>query len=222
MSLRYDYLLLFGTFFGQRYRCILIAGLQCARIPVIQFMGNIMTVTTLGEACHHTGRVRHTMAALAGWYSLVLVLMAGNTQDSLVLGIAAGKHLVRTLVTGSTHLVRCIRCHVDGCRHMGLVTFFTIGCHHFRVVRFMALCAKRNLAVNVVAETASQGGVFALDLFELDDLIGMAGQTLIGDVVCKFDYFRSMRIVVTPQTSGQVVVSLAGMALATDRDNLFH
>ena len=79
MSRIYLCLLPFDTFFGQRNRRGLVARFQCARLPVIQLVGNAMTVAALREAGHHTGRVRHSMTTLAGWYRFVFVLMAGNT-----------------------------------------------------------------------------------------------------------------------------------------------
>lgn len=181
-----------------------------------------MTVAALGEAGHHTGWMRYSMTALAGRYRLVLVLMAGNAQYGFVLGIAAGKHLKRTLMAGGTHFVRCIRCHEHGCRHMRLMAFFALGGNHIRAVRFMALRTERDFAMDTVAETAGQIGMLALNLLQLDNLRGMAGQALIGDIVGQLDDFGGMRIVMAPQTTAQVVVGLAGMALATGRDNLFY
>ena len=155
-----------------------------------------MAVTTFREACHHAGRVRYTVTALTGWYRLVLIFMTGNAQYSFVFGIAAGKHLERALMAGGTHLVRRIRCHEHRCRHMGLVAFFAFGGHHVRAMRLMTLGTKRNLAMNIVAETASQTAMLTLNLFQLDDLLGMAGQALVSDVVCQLDDFRGMWVIV--------------------------
>ena len=65
---------------------------------MIQFMGNTVAVAALRKACHNTCWVRYSMTALAGWYRLVLVLVAGNTEYGFVFSIAAGKHLIWTLV----------------------------------------------------------------------------------------------------------------------------
>ena len=135
--------------------------------------------------------------------------------------IAGCKHLESTLMTGSTHFIRRIRCHEYSRRHMGLVAFFALGGHHIRAVRFMTLGAKRNLAMNIMTEAACQAAMLALDLLQLDNLLGMAGQTLLGDVICKLDYFWSMRIVMAAHTAGQIIVRLSGMTLAAGRNNLF-
>ena len=47
----------------------------------------------------------------------------------------------------------------------------------------MTLGTLRDFAVHVVAESASQIGMLALNLLQFDDLLGVAGQTLFGDVV---------------------------------------
>ena len=189
---------------------------------MIQFVGNIVAVAAFGEACHYTGRVRHTVAALTGRNHLVLVLVTGNTQQVPMFCITAGKGLVRTLMAGGTHLVWRVGRHVNRRRHMGLVTFFALGGGHFRAVRLVTLGTERDLAVNIVAEGTRQRGMLALDLLQLDDLLGMAGQALVSDIVCQLDYLGGMRVGVAAQTVGQVVMSLAGVALAAGRNNLFH
>ena len=214
-------LLFLGTLFGQRNRGALIACFQRTRFPMIQFVGNTMAVTTLGKTCHHAGRMWYPVTALAGWYRLVLVLIAGHTEYVLMFCITAGKHLERTLMTGRTHFIGSIGRHENRCRHMGLMAFFTLGRDHIGAVRLVALCTKRNLTVNIVAETACQAAMLALDLLQLDNLLGMACQALLGDVICQLDYFWSMRIVMAAHTAGQVVVRLSGMALAAGRNNLF-
>lgn len=105
---------------------------------------------------------------------------------------------------------------------MGLVTTFAIGCGHFGAMRLMALGTERNLAMSIVAEAAGQCGVLALDLLQLDDLLRMAGEALIGDIIGQFDNFRGMRIVVATQTAGKVVVRFAAVALAAGRDDFSY
>lgn len=102
------------------------------------------------------------------------------------------------------------------------MTAFAIAGGHFSAVRFVALCTEWDLAMGIVAEAACECGVFALDLFQLNDLLCMAGEALISDVVCQLDYFRSMRVVVAPQTAGKIVVRLATVALAAGRNDLFN
>lgn len=105
---------------------------------------------------------------------------------------------------------------------MGLVTTFAIVCGHFRAMRLVALGTEGNLAMRIVAETASQSRVLALHLLQLDDLLCMAGEALISDIIGKFDNFRSMRIVVAAQTAGKIVVRFTAVALAAGRDNFFN
>lgn len=102
---------------------------------------------------------------------------------------------------------------------MGLVTAFAIACAHVGAMRFVALGTQRNLAMHIVAETAGQRGVLALDLLQLDDLLGMAGEALISNIIGQFDDFRGMRIVVATQTSGKIVMRFATVALVAGRDD---
>src|SRR6266702_1715722 len=102
---------------------------------------------------------------------------------------------------------------------MGLMTTLAIGCGHFAAMRLVALGTKRNFAVRIMAEAASQAGMFALYLLHFYDLLGMAGEALIGDIIGQFDNFRGMRIVVTAQTAGKIIVRFAAVALAAGRDD---
>ena len=105
---------------------------------------------------------------------------------------------------------------------MGLVTTFAITCGHVGAMRLVTLGTERNLAMHIVAEAARQSGVFTLDLFQLDNLLSMTGEALIGNVVGQLDNFRGMWIVVTAQTTGKVVVRFAAVALAAGRDDFFN
>jgi hypothetical protein len=105
---------------------------------------------------------------------------------------------------------------------MGLMAFLAFRGHHVGAVRFMTLGTERNSAMNIMTEAAGKIGMLALDLLQFNDLFGMTGQTFLSDIVGKFDNLGGMRIIVASQASGQVIVGLAGMALAADRDDLFH
>lgn len=104
---------------------------------------------------------------------------------------------------------------------MGLMTTFAVACSHVGAVWFVTLGTKWNFAVSIVAEAACKSRVLAFDLFQLDNLLCMAGKALVSNVIGKLDDFRCMRIVMATQATGQIVVRFAGMTLATDRNNLF-
>lgn len=137
---------------------------------MVQVMGNTVAFTALGKAGHQAGRMRYAVTTLTGWNCLMLVLMAGNTKDRFMFGVAVAEHFKRLLVAGCTHLVRCVRSHVNSCRHMGVMTFFTVGNNHIGAVWLMTLSTERFLTVYVVAEAARQSAMLALDLLQLGNL----------------------------------------------------
>ncbi len=184
-------------------------------------MGDVMAIPAFGEASQHAGRMRRAVAALAGGHSLVLLFVTGHAGNVLVLCISLAMQIKGLLVACGTHLVRRVGGISDSCRHVGLVTALALCYGHLGAVRFVALCTERDLAMNIVTETASQVGVFALDLLQLDNLLGVAGEALIGDVVGQFDDLGRMRVIVTAQAAGQVVVRFVAVALAAGRDDLF-
>ena len=61
-------------------------------------MRNIVAVTAFGEASQHACRMRRTVAALAGRDGLVLVFVAGDTVDALMLRIGLAVQFKRFLV----------------------------------------------------------------------------------------------------------------------------
>lgn len=196
------YLFLFAAFFGQFDRSVIIGSagsLQCAGIPAIQVMGNIMAIAAFGETRQHSGRMWRTVTSLTGRNGLVFILMTGYTVDIFVFRIGFAVQLKCFFVTGGTHFIRRIR-SVGNCRrHMGLVTAFAFSNRHIRAVWLVTLGAERNFAVDIVTETAGQIGVLALDLLQFDNLLGVAGQTFVGDIVGQLDDFGGMRIGVTAQ-----------------------
>ena len=187
---------------------------------MVQIVCDVVAFTALGEAGHHAGRMRYAMAARASRDHLVLVLVAGYAQYSFMLCFALCQKLRWFLVTGSTHFVGCIRSHIDGGRHVGIVALLAIGCSNISAMRLVALGTERFLAVNIVTERASQLSMLARRLLKLSHLLGMAGQTLIGDIVSQLDDLRCMRIGVAAQTIFQFVVRLVDMAL-TAKGNIF-
>lgn len=184
-------------------------------------MSNIVAISALGEASQHTRRVRRTVAALAGWHRLVLVFVTGNTVDTLMFCIGFAVQFERFLVTRCAHLVGGVGRIRNSSRHMGLVTTLAISCGHIGAMRLVALGTKRNLAMRIMAEAASQSGVLAFDLLQLNDLLSMAGETLVSDIVRQFNDFWSMRIVVAADTSGKIVVRFTAVTLTAKRDDFF-
>ena len=217
-------LFLFIAFFRQFYRLILVGAslLERAGIPTVQVMSNIVAVAALGEASHHTCRVRYAMASLTGRDRFVFVFVTGDAVDTFMLGIGLAVQFEGFLVARCTHLVGGIGRIRYRSRHMRLVTALAVAGGHVGAVRFVALGTQWNFAVRVVAEAASQCGVLALDLLQLDDLLGVAGKALVSDIIGQLDNFWCMRIVVATQTGGKVVVRLTAMALAACRDNFLY
>lgn len=187
---------------------------------MVQVMCDVVAIAALGEAGQHAGRMWCAVAALASRHSLMLVFVTGYTGNSLMLCIAGNKMIECLLVAGCAHLVGCVGCIGNSSRHMRLVAALALGSAHIRAVRFMTLGTLWDFTVHVVAETASQIGVLALNLLQLDDLLGVAGQALFGDVVGQFDDLRGMRVVVATEAVCQLVVRLAFMTLAAQRDDL--
>lgn len=185
-------------------------------------MGNVVALAALGETCQHGSGVRCTVAALAGRHGFVLVLVTGYAGNCLMLRIGLAVKLGSLLVARCAHFVGCVRSIGNRCRHMGLVAAFAVGSGHVGTVRLVALGTEWNLAMNIVAEAAGQLGMLAWNLLQLDYLLAVAGETLIGDVVGQFDDLRSVRVVVAAQTAGEFVVRLAAVALAAFGDDLLY
>ncbi len=121
-------------------------------------------------------------------------------------------------MTCSATLRRNIVSVSDVLWHMGLVASLAVGIDHSARMRFMALQAFRNLAVHAVTGGAAQGRMFTLMLPQLSNLLGVAAQTRLGYVRCKGDLKRSVRVLVTAQTTLYFEVRLSHVALAALRD----
>ena len=68
---------------------------------------------------------------------------------------------------------------------MRLMAFPAISGNHFGRVRFVTLGAVRDLSVDAVTGGAVQGGMLALIVPELGNLLCMAGKTGVCDIACK-------------------------------------
>jgi len=178
-----------------------------------------VAISAFGEAGQHAGRVWCAVTALAGRHGLVFIFMAGNAGYALVFCIACSKKVECFFVTGCAHLVGGVGGIGDSCRHMCLVTTLAVCNSHIRAMRFMALGAERNFAMYVVAESTSEVGMFALNLLQFDDLLGVAGEALFCHVVGQLDDLGGMRIVVATVTACQLVVRFAVMALTAQRND---
>ena len=189
---------------------------------MVQVVGNVVAVAAFGEAGKHTGRMWYAMAALAGRNHLVLVFVAGYAGNCLVFCISLAVQFRSLFMAGGAHLVGGIGGVGYSGRHMSLVTAFALSSGHIGTVRFMTLRTLWHFAMNVVTETAGESGVLALNLSQLDDLLGVTGETLIGDIIAKLDDLGGMRVVVAAKAVGQAVVRFAGVALTTDRNYFFN
>src|SRR5512138_456376 len=79
-----------------------------AGFPVVQVMGDAVAVAAFRELGHDAGCVRYAVAVLALGYHLVFFLVAGYTEQRLVLGFAGGQEVERLAVAGSALLGRCV------------------------------------------------------------------------------------------------------------------
>ena len=183
-------------------------------------MCDVMAECAFRELGQHCCRMWFAMTALALGHHLVFCLMTGYAAQFRVFEGAGRKQIISFLVTGSAVLGRGFVTIGNVLRHMGLMTFFTVGSGLLGEVSFMALGANRNLAVDVVARAAEERRMFAFVIAQLDDLTGMAGHTGVGNVITKFYIERCVRIRVAAVAGGQLVMRFSFMALAAERDDL--
>ena len=153
-----------------------------------------MAEATFREFSQHCSRVAVAVAALALRYHLVLCLMASNAGKFAMFKLAGRKKVKCLFVAGCTIFRRGFVAIGYVLRHMGLMTFFTIGNCLISSMRFMALRAIRNLTVFVMAEATVKSSMFTLVVTKFDNLAGMAGQASIGNVIAECNIKWSMRI----------------------------
>ena len=144
-----------------------------------------MALAAFRELCHDAGRMGCAMAVLAFGHHLVLFLMAECACEVLVLGLAGAQKVKSLAVACAAVFRRGVRSIGHNRRHMRLVAFFAVNGSHFSRVRFVALGALRDLAVDVMALGAVKGGMLALEFPELLNLLRMAGETGVRNVRCK-------------------------------------
>jgi len=158
------------------------------------------------------------MALLALGHCLVLLLMAERTYKSVVLSLGSGQKFVCGLMTGGAEFGWRI-CGVGYyCRHVRLVARLAVLHGHLCGMGLVALRTWGNFAVNAMAGRAEERGVFALiitKLFNLRYVAGKAGGCQIG---CQGNRQGSMRIRVAAETSFEVKMRLALMALVALRN----
>jgi hypothetical protein len=105
---------------------------------------------------------------------------------------------------------------------MCLVAFLAVGDDHLRRVRLVALGALRDLAVDVVTGRTVKGGMLALVLPQLSDLLRVACDTGICYIAGKGNVQRRMRVFVATETALKVEVRLSHMAVAALRDGFLN
>jgi len=153
------------------------------------------------------------VAILANRYRLVLFLVAECARKVLMLDLAGIEHGQDTTVTGAAVFRRRGVSIGDDFRHMRLVTLFAVSNDHFSRMRFVALGALRDLAVNVMAVRTILCGMFALELLELFVLFCVAGKTCVGNFTGKGDVQRRMRVPMTAKTAFKLEMGFPHMAL---------
>lgn len=191
-------------------------------VPAVKVMGDVVALAALGEARHHGNRMRYTVTALAGRHCFMFVFVTGYTGNSFVFCLRLAVQLRCLFVAGSAHLVGCVGSIGYSSRHVSLMTTLAVGSTHVGTVWLMALGTERNLAMDVMAETAGKLGVLAWHLLQLDNLLTMAGETLICNVVGQLDDFWRMWIVVAAQTAGKFKMRFVAVALAALRHIVLH
>ena len=77
-------------------------------------------------------------------------------------------------------------------RHVRLVAFFAVGDNHFSRVRLVTLRALRDLAVDVMTDGAVKGGMLALIVPELSDLLRVTGEAGIRYIVPAKEIFNGV------------------------------
>lgn len=177
-----------------------------------------MALTALCETSHESSRMRGTVTALAGGYHFMFVLVAGNTSNTFMLGVCLGMLFEWFFVTGAAHLVRRIRAVNYSSRHMSLMAAFTVGNDHFRTMWLVTLGTEWDLTMNIMTESTGKLGVLAWRLLKFCYLSSVTGKTFIGYIVGQFYDLRGMRIAVTAQTAGQLIMRFVSMTHAAIRN----
>ncbi len=192
------------------------------RRPVVQVVGDIVAHAAFRELLHDRRGMLVAMAVLAGRYHLVFRFVAGNARLGLMLGRRCRQESVGFRMAGRAILVRDIGAVGHHLRHVRLVALLAVRRSHLRRVGLVALGALRDLAVYVMTGRAEERGVLALVLLQLLDLVGMAGQARLGDLVAERDFQGAVRVLVAAEAVGQLVVGLILMAHAALGDCGLH
>jgi len=134
--------------FGSRSHCS--GRSRC--FPVVQVVSDAVAVAAFRELGHDACCVRHAVAILALRNHLVLLLVTGYAEQRFVLGLAGNEHVECLGVAGSALLGRCVGSVHDIPRLVSLVALLAVAWALIGRVSLVALCALRNLAVDIVAE----------------------------------------------------------------------
>ena len=141
-------------------------------------MGDVVATGAFRELSHDARRMGRAVAVLAGRHHLVFILMTECAGKGLMLDVArrqghqnirvARPAVFRGNVIGIGHLGRRVR----------LVAFPAVGRRHLWRVRLVALCALRDLAVDVMTEGTVERAVLALASHQLRILGRVAVETV--------------------------------------------
>ncbi len=195
--------------------------LRFRREPV-QSMCDVVATEAFRELPHDARRMGRAVAALAGRHHLVLFLVTECAGKGSVLDVARRQGLqdivvarpavLRGNVIGIGHAGRCVR----------LVAFPAVCRCHLGRVRFVALRALRDLAVDVMTDGTVEGGVLALACRKLLNLGRMTVETVHLALERYIQRRVGLRMAVEAALGLEMGPSCLQMAFIARRDRVLH
>ena len=185
-------------------------------------MSYVVAAVAFRELSHYARRMGRAVAALAGRHHLMLFLVAECAGKGTVLGIARRQGLQDIAVARPA----VFRGNVIGIghpvRHVRLVAFPAVGRGHLGHVRLVALCALRDLAVDVMTEGTVESAVLALVCRQLVTL-GRVAVEAVGFVPERYIQRRvGLRVTVEAAPDLEMSLLYLQMAFIARRDRLLH
>lgn len=190
--------------------------------PVVQIMGNIMTLATFREAIVHALCVGQTMTVSTLRYGLVLAGVAGCAGNLAVLGLAGRERCVHSIMTSGTEL-RSRGGRISQLKRLvSLMACGTVGLGHRRGMRLVTINTIRDVAMGVcMAEITGKCRVFARACNHLLVGAGVTGNTDGFVLTSEIDIQRFVRVV-TSKTVVNLVMRAAFVTVTTLGDIVCH